>query len=823
RWVHQDGSTIWTEQRHQPIFDQAGNFILLEGVARDITERKRAEDALRESEERFRSVAESANEGIISTDSRGKILYWNNAASVMFGYTDEEILGQSLIALMPEKFQERYRAGLKQWVAKHERRQISRTVEAIGCRKDGSEFPIELSIGSWDTRAGTFFTGIVRDITARKQAAERLHLQSTALEAAANGILITDRDGIILWCNPEFTRLTGYSAEEVLGRNPHILKSGKQPTALYQNLWNTILAGQVWHGELINRRKDGSLYAEEMTIAPVRQEQGEISHFIAIKQDVSERKQHEIESQAIMTISNALRTAPTRAEMLPVLLDQMNDLFHADGAMLAMQNLVSGATLIELGRGSVGSNFTGIRLAPGQGLSGQVIASDQPYHNNDVRTDARFARPDLLGNACAVACAPLIVQEQPIGALWIVRQNNINASELRLLTAVADIAANAIHRATLHEQTEQHVRHLTALHQIDMTISASLDLNITLNVLLNNVVNQLGVDAAAVLLFNSYAQDLEYAAGYGFRTSSIEQSKVRLGTGQAGIAALERRTLVLPDLTHDDVVFDRAALLASEGFISHFATPLIAKGQIKGVLEVFHRTRLDPPAEWLAFLETLATQTAIAIDNAKLFEDLQRLNTDLELAYDATIEGWSRALDLRDKETAGHTQRVTELALELARTLGMSDAELVQVRRGALLHDIGKMGIPDGILLKPGPLTPEEWEVMRMHPVYAFNLLSPIAYLRSAITIPYCHHEKWDGRGYPRGLKGEGIPSAARIFAVVDVWDALRTDRPYRQSWSEQEAIEYIRAETGKHFDPTITEVFLKLVDKWRSIKLLRL
>lgn len=823
RWVHQDGSTIWTEQRHQPIFDQAGNFILLEGVARDITERKRAEDALRESEERFRSVAESANEGIISTDSRGKIFYWNNAASVMFGYTDEEILGQSLIALMPEKFQERYRAGLKQWVAKHERRQISRTVEAIGCRKDGSEFPIELSIGSWDTRAGTFFTGIVRDITARKQAAERLHLQSTALEAAANGILITDRDGIILWCNPEFTRLTGYSAEEVVGRNPHILKSGKQPTALYQNLWNTILAGQVWHGELINRRKDGSLYAEEMTIAPVRQEQGEISHFIAIKQDVSERKQHEIESQAIITISNALRTAPTRAEMLPVLLDQMNGLFHSDGAMLAMQNPVSGATLIELGRGIVGSNFTGMRLAPGQGLSGQVIASDQPYHNNDVRTDARFVRPDLLGDARAVACAPLIAQEQPIGTLWIVRQNAINASELRLLTAVADIAANAIHRATLHEQTEQHVRHLTALHQIDMTISASLDLNITLNVLLNNVVNQLGVDAAAVLLFNSYAQDLEYAAGYGFRTSSIEQSKVRLGTGQAGIAALERRTLVLPDLTHGDVVFDRAALLASEGFISHFATPLIAKGQIKGVLEVFHRTRLDPPVEWLAFLETLATQTAIAIDNAKLFEDLQRLNTDLELAYDATIEGWSRALDLRDKETEGHTQRVTELALELARTLGMSDAELVQVRRGALLHDIGKMGIPDGILLKPGPLTPEEWEVMRMHPVYAFNLLSPIAYLRSAITIPYCHHEKWDGRGYPRGLKGEGIPLAARIFAVVDVWDALRTDRPYRQSWSEQEAIEYIRAETGKHFDPTITEVFLKLVDKWRSIKLLRL
>ncbi len=819
RWVRKDGTIVWTEQRNIPILDHAGNLVVIEGVARDITERKRAEEALRESEERFRAVAESANEGIVSTDSRGKIFYCNQAAAAMFGYTDEDILGQSLDMLMPGRFRDRYKSGLTQWIAQRDQSPISRTAEVLGCRKDGSEFPIELSIGSWNARGDTFFTGIIRDITARKQAAERLHLQSTALEAAANGIVITDQKGIVVWVNAGFTRLTGYSAEAAIGQNLRLLRSGKQGQAFYQNLWNTILAGQVWHGELTNRRKDGGLYTEEMTIAPVRQEQGEISHFIAIKQDISERKQHEIENQAIITISNALRTAPTRAEMLPVLLDQMNDLFHSDGAMVAMINPVSGATLIELGRGIVGSNFTGIRIAPGQGLSGQVLASDRPYLNNDVRNDARFARPDLLGDARAVACAPLIAQERPIGALWIVRPNDISESELRLLMAVADIAANAIHRATLHEQTEQHVRRLTALHQIDMTISASLDLNISLNVLLTNVVSQLGVDAADVLLFNSYAQVLEYAAGTGFRMQSVEQSKVRLGTGQAGIAALERRTLVLPDLTHDDVVFDRAVLLASEGFVSHFVTPLIAKGQIKGVLEVFHRTRLDPPSEWLDFLETLATQAAIAIDNAKLFEDLQRLNTDLELAYDATIEGWSRALDLRDKETEGHTQRVTELALELAHILGMSDAELVQVRRGALLHDIGKMGIPDGILLKPGPLTPEEWEVMQMHPVYAFNLLSPIAYLRSALIIPYCHHEKWDGTGYPRGLKGEGIPLAARIFAMVDVWDALRTDRPYRQSWSEQEAMEYIHSETGKHFDPNIAAVFLKLVDKWRSIK----
>jgi len=182
------------------------------------------------------------------------------------------------------------------------------------------------------------------------------------------------------------------------------------------------------------------------------------------------------------------------------------------------------------------------------------------------------------------------------------------------------------------------------------------------------------------------------------------------------------------------------------------------------------------------------------------------------LAYDTTLEGWARALELRDEETEGHSQRVTEMTLRLARAMGISDAELAHVRHGVLLHDIGKMGIPDGILFKPGSLTEEEWEIMRRHPTYAYELLSPIRYLRPALDIPYSHHEKWDGTGYPEGLKGEQIPLAARIFAVVDVWDALRADRPYRPAWSEEEVIEYIREQAGKHFDPQVVEIFLRII-----------
>ncbi|MBK9603046.1 MAG: response regulator [Anaerolineales bacterium] len=193
--------------------------------------------------------------------------------------------------------------------------------------------------------------------------------------------------------------------------------------------------------------------------------------------------------------------------------------------------------------------------------------------------------------------------------------------------------------------------------------------------------------------------------------------------------------------------------------------------------------------------------------------DLKNLHDELLIAYDKTIEGWSRALDLRDKETEGHSKRVTEMAVELARAFGLSESELVQVRWGALLHDIGKMGVPDGILLKPGPLTEEEWVKMRIHPTFAYEMLAPIHYLRLALDIPYCHHEKWDGTGYPQGLKGDQIPLTARIFAVVDVWDALSSDRPYRLAWTEDKVREHIRASSGTHFDPQVVGVFMQTPD----------
>jgi putative nucleotidyltransferase with HDIG domain len=362
----------------------------------------------------------------------------------------------------------------------------------------------------------------------------------------------------------------------------------------------------------------------------------------------------------------------------------------------------------------------------------------------------------------------------------------------------------------LHEKTRRDAERLAALHSIDMAISSSVDLRPTLNFLLGQVVYLLNVSAADILLLNPHTLTLEYSAGNGFRSGEIEKSRLRLGEGYAGRAALECRTFNAPDLRAIGSDYARTKLLAREEFVAYFGVPLVTKGKVIGVLDIFNRSPLAPDPEWLDFMEALASQAAIAIDSTTLFNDLQRSNLELSLAYDATIEGWSRALDLRDKETEGHTQRVTDMTLKLASAFGIGTVELAQVRWGALLHDIGKMGVPDRILLKPGVLTEGEWVIMKKHTTFAFGMLSPIRYLRSAIDIPYCHHEKWDGTGYPRGLKGEQIPLSARIFAVVDVFDALHSDRPYRSAWPIEKILTHIQSLSGTHFDPNVLKVCLE-------------
>ncbi len=390
--------------------------------------------------------------------------------------------------------------------------------------------------------------------------------------------------------------------------------------------------------------------------------------------------------------------------------------------------------------------------------------------------------------------------------------------DLKMSTVARDKLVNEIAERKRAEETIQlQLKRFNVLRFIDMTITASLDLQVTLDILIILITTQLGIDAVAVLLLNKETEMLEYVASKGFRTGALKYTKLKLGDSNAGRAAMQQQIVTIPDLKQDPDGFLRSKVFANEDFITYFAVPLIAKGQVKGVLEFFHRTTLKEEQDWMEFIENVADQAAIAIDNATLFNELQLSNIELTRAYDTTIEGWSRAMDLRDKETEGHTQRVTDMTIFIARYLGVKDEELLHMKRGALLHDMGKMGIPDSILLKPGSLTEEEWKIMKLHPVYAYDMLYPIDYLRPALDIPYCHHEKWDGTGYPRGLRGDEIPLAARIFAVVDVYDALISDRPYRPAWPKEKVIKHISSSAGTHFDPFVTELFLRIAIKLKE------
>ena len=384
----------------------------------------------------------------------------------------------------------------------------------------------------------------------------------------------------------------------------------------------------------------------------------------------------------------------------------------------------------------------------------------------------------------------------------------ISLSETQALLTARDVTKCHETESKLRRQMKQ----LSALRSIDLAIASGLDLNLLLSMLLEQVAGLLGIDAASVLLLNPRTNLLEFVSGRGFRSNSLRYTRLKLGEGCAGRVALERRLIHVPDLETNRMDFLRSPLFIGENFVSYYGVPLIAKGRVLGVVEIFQRSPLDPDADWLNFLKTISGQAAIAIDNAIMFKELQISNIELNLAYDVTIEGLSRALDLRDKKTEEHTRRVTEITLKLASALGVVETDMVHIRRGAILHDIGKVAIPDQILFKRGPLLEEEWKIMRRHPDIAVELLSPVTYLSPALEIPHWHHEKWDGTGYPDRLGKEQIPFSARLFAFADVYDALTSDRPYRPAWRKQDAIHYIESQAGQHFDPNILPVFMGLI-----------
>lgn len=519
--------------------------------------------------------------------------------------------------------------------------------------------------------------------------------------------------------------------------------------------------------------------------------------------------------ETVYRVSTELRVAHGVEEALPILLEQTRLALKAEGGCILLYDIDNKRYYPKTSQGwlteSLAQVVDGIEI---QIETREIIFSENFFFEPRLNLPPIVQMPNSPGGAIV----PFFVHSQPVGVmlLSLTDRNVIDSQTIALLESIADIASSALQRIRLYDSTLAQVKKLNALREIDRLIASGFELSVIFDAILLHVLHILQVDAASILTFDTLTKRLERVALKGLRNVPLYKTHLSLMESLAAEAIIKREPKIISNLSVYSAANEQLEILLEEGLIAYCAQPFESKGQIKGVLEIASHTPLILTAEWKEFLEAIAQQLVIAMENAHLIQDLHRSNAELIAAYDATIEGWSKALDLRDKETEGHTQRVTEMVLQLALVVGIKPDDLVHLRRGAILHDIGKMGIPDSILLKPGSLTEDEWTIMRKHPEYAYDLLSPIEYLRPALDIPYCHHEKWDGSGYPRGLKGEQIPLAARLFAVVDVYDALTSDRPYRRAWTKNKALHYIQEQSAKHFDPQIAQIFLTILDDVR-------
>ena len=763
-------------------------------------------------------------DAIISINEDQKVILFNTAAEKMFGSPLSEAIGHPLDRFIPNRFRDAHLGHIRRFEQSGiTSRNMNMQTDLTGLRSDGSEFPIEVSISQINVGGKKVFTAIVRDITERKKA-EKLQV---AINHVAQAVLTT---GSLAELFPQIHRaLEGilpvtsfyialYDREKDVISFPYFVDQHDKPplpqkpghglTEYVLRTQTPLLATRDILDELVQKSEvdliggDSNewlgvpliLKGDTLGVMAVQTYEEEV-HFdqrdMNILTYVSTQVANAVERKRA---EDNIRAAETRYRTL---VEQIPAIVYTAGPEQYVGETYVSPQIEQLGFTQdewISDPERWIKQVHPEDRERVLLEIEDVKETRGVfQSEYRLFKRD--GQIIWVHDETLHVLDE-------------NGEPVLLQGIMLDITERKAAEGRIKRQLNQ----LRALRTIDMTIAASTDLHLSLQTILKQTISQLMVDAADVLLLNSVTHSLIYQEGIGFLTRGIEQSSIRVGEGFAGQAVRERRTITVKNIMDKTVRFPRKDLISGEKFECYCGVPLIVKGQVKGVLEIFHREPLNPNQEWIDFLESLAGQTALAIDNATLFEGLRRSNIELVRAYKSTLEGWSAALDLRDKETEGHTQRVTALTMQLAETMGVSEKDQAHMRRGALLHDIGKMGVPDRILLKPDKLTDDEWEIMRQHPVFAKNLLSSIEYLRLAVDIPYCHHERWDGTGYPNGLKGEKIPIAARIFAVTDIYDALTSDRPYRPAWTKKKALEHIRSLSKTHLDPNIVDAFLSMM-----------
>ncbi|CAM4126786.1 PAS domain S-box protein [Deinococcus marmoris] len=789
RNYRKDGTLFYNELSLSPVHDASGTLTHYLGFQNDVTAREEAQTEQRTSEERFAKVFEASPIAIIVSQLRsGQYIDVNPEFLRQSGYSREQVIGRTALDL-----------GF--WVNPSELEAVGRTLQEQGKvlnrevqfrLKSGAVADTVTSIVPVTISGEACVVTLVHNITLEKRARQTLaeseeryrqsatELQRT-LDLSLDLITSSDAQGRFVTVSAACQQMLGYAPEELIGRAylDFVHPDDRALTVQEAESITTGWATTTFRNRYLHR--NGAVVWLEWSAVNMP---GDLLYCVA--RDITQRRAAEEDQAFLAAIVEASQNAIVGMEL--------NDTIRSWNAGAERLYGYKAAEVI-------GQPITLIIPPELRAESAEVFRRVVQGECVEPFESVRIAKDGHKLIVVVTVSAILDAAGQVIGVARV--KHDITASH------AADRKIETLNKDLLRQ-----VDYITSLRTIDQSIASGADPILTLGLILDNIRHQLGVDAATALLINPETLNLEYASTRGFCASVLQGTAVKLGVGLAGQVALSRQPLSVPELDSTLVLPTWREVVHKEGLTAYYAAPLIAKGQVVGVIEVLdHQALLLSPA-WLEMLETLVGQAAIAVDNAHLFAELERRNLELRLAYDETIEGWARALDLRDKETEGHSRRVTEMTVTLCERLGASPEQLVHVRRGALLHDIGKMGIRDAVLLKPGKLTDEEWVAMKRHPSSAVELLSPIKFLRPALDIPEYHHEKWDGSGYPLGLKGEAIPLMARAFAVVDVYDALTSDRPYRAAWTRERAIEHIQNGAGTHFDPAVVAIFVQMLQQ---------
>ncbi|MEY4529625.1 MAG: hypothetical protein RLZZ156_346, partial [Deinococcota bacterium] len=784
--MQHNGEKCYFESRLIPEFNDIELIQSVLTCTREITQNKYAQTMLEARERRFRALIEHSAEAIALFDTNGTILYGSPSTSHILGFALEDFVGYpSTEFIHPDDIPtagSAFRRSLMQ--------------PSIGVP---TEVRFRCQDGSWRWVAGTFTNllhdpdvGAIianyRDVSPNHQQAELIQKREqqyrTLIENLPNA-LVAQIDLEMRFSIVGGTLLKNWNKDnhdlENLTLQEYETQYLEQATALYQ---------RAFAGEQVEEQFQYHDRMVKISIIPNYDHQKIVGATI-LAFDITDV----YEAQTALSASEVrFQAAFDQAEIGMAVLEMNGAWRRINQAFAEML----GYTSEEL-----------------QKLSITAISHPSEYHNDIERGLRLLDEGQLQYEKCYRHANGSTVWARV--HLAIINDGK-NQYMFKQIGNITEEKKHEVQIQQLNLELEQRLERMNSLREIDSALVSSLDLSVTLGLVIEQIRKQLSAQSADILLYYPESLSLRYFVGRGFKTEAIKTASVRLGNPLSGLVGLDRLVMVIPNVSARDISFEYQDFLHAEGVNSYIGLPLLAKGELLGVIEIYNGLPLEPSAEIMEYLGILASQAALAIENTRVLRALQYSNTELAMAYDETIEGWSRALDLRDKETEGHSRRVTEMTVRLAREMNLPESEITHMRRGALLHDIGKMGVPDEILLKPGKLTDEEWVVMRKHPDFAHELLAPIGFLGQALDIPYAHHEKWDGTGYPRGLRGQRIPLSARIFAIVDVWDALKSDRPYRKGWSTRRIIDHILESSGTHFDPKVVEVFLRLIAKEENV-----